>query len=508
MKRFGSVCILLMTLALRPFFVYGQALAPERLAELANTHAYLSLNDYFEFLTFPNDANYPEQLEVNQQWLERAFADRGFQVRRLPTGGIDLLLAEYPAAGAERTVLFYLHVDGQPVDVSKWQQPNPYEPVLKRFYENKWEVVPAKLLGPDPDPDWRVFARSAADDKGPISMFLAAWDAITEARVKPVYNVKVIFDGEEEISSPSLAAAVEKYRSDLSADALVIMDGPMHPSNRPTIIFGARGIASLELTTYGPRVPQHSGHYGNYAPNPALRLTQLLASMKDADGRVTIPGFYDGIDLDEATRSILAQVPDDEAVIQKRLGIAAPDQVGATLQEALQYPSLNIRGMASAWVGQEARTIVPATATAEIDIRLVVESDPDRLINLVRQHAESQGYRVLDREPTEEERQTIPRFLTMTSNVSYRAFRTAFDAPAGQWLDRALTHAYGQPPVKIRTMGGSVPIAPFIETLDVPAVILPLVNSDNNQHSPNENLRLGNYFEGVRTLVAVFGQPF
>ncbi len=488
--------------------VDGQALSADKIAVLAQTHAYLSLDDYFEFLTLPNDAHFPEQLETNHRWLEEAFGSRGFRVRRLPTGGIDLVLAEFPAVAAAPAVLFYLHVDGQAVDASQWQQPDPYLPVIKRRRADRWEMVPNKLLGPDPDPEWRVFARSAADDKGPICMFLAAWDALIEAGVKPAFNIKILFDGEEEIGSPTLAAAVEKYRRDLSADALVIMDGPMHPSNLPTVIFGARGIASVRLTTYGPRVPQHSGHYGNYAPNPALRLAQLLASMKDADGRVTIDGFYDGIDIDAATRKVLVEVPDDEEIIRQRLGIAAADKVGATLQESLQYPSLNIRGMASAWVGQETRTIVPATATAEIDIRLVVESDPNRLVRLIKEHIQSQGYRVLDREPTEEERLTVPRLLRLNSAIAYRAFRTPFDAPAGRWLASALTHAYGQAPVKIRTMGGSVPIAPFIETLNVPAVILPLVNSDNNQHSPNENMRLGNYFAGVQTLIAVLAQPF
>ena len=167
-------------------------------------------------------------------------------------------------------------------------------------------------------------------------------------------------DFEEELGSPELPKAVEKYSKELASDMLIIFDGPRHISNQPTLTFGARGIAEVTLTVFGPRVPQHSGHYGNYAPNPAVRLSQLIASMKDADGRVTIPGFYDGIHLDEATKEILAQVPDDEMVIQRSIGIAAPDKVGANYQEAIQYPSLNVRGMRSGWVGIRSRTIVPA----------------------------------------------------------------------------------------------------------------------------------------------------
>ena len=167
---------------------------------------------------------------------------------------------------------------------------------------------------------------------------------------------------------------------------LVIFDGPRHISGQPTIAFGARGIAGITLTTYGPIFPQHSGHYGNYAPNPALRLSQLLAGMKDDYGRVLIPGYYDGIEFSDEVASVLDAVPDDLAMINAKLGIAQTDSVSTTLQRALQYPSLNIKGISSGWVGSETRTIVPATAIAEIDLRLVKESDPHRLIQLIKDY--------------------------------------------------------------------------------------------------------------------------
>jgi acetylornithine deacetylase/succinyl-diaminopimelate desuccinylase-like protein len=254
-------------------------------------------------------------------------------------------------------------------------------------------------------------------------------------------------------------------------------------------------------------VPQHSGHYGNYAPNPALKLAQLLASMKDERGRVTIPGWYDGISLDRGTRATLDRVPDDEDAIRGALGIATTDDVGNSLQEAMQYPSLNIRGMSSGWVGEQRRTIVPATATAEVDVRLVLETDPNRLLGLVRDHIAARGYYLLDREPAEEERLTHPRIATFRSEISYLAFRTEFDSEPGRWLTNAMTRLYGEPPIKIRTSGGSIPISPFVQTLGVPAVSVPTVNPDNNQHSPNENLRLGNFLEGIEVILAVLTEP-
>ena len=284
---------------------------------------------------------------------------------------------------------------------------------------------------------------------------------------------------------------------------------PRHLTNRPTLTFGARGIATITLTVFGPRLPQHSGHYGNFVPNPAIRLAKLLGSMEDDVGRVIIPGFYDGIELDDKTRAILAQVPDDEADIKRRLGIATTDQVAPTYQESIQYPSLNIRGMASGWIGDKVRTIIPSTATAEIDVRLVPETDAERLIGLIREHIQSRGYHlVAGREPTEEERMQHAKIASFVYNISYGAFQTPYDSEVGIWLNQAMVRAFGQEPVRHRTSGGSIPISPFVVTLGVPAVTVPTVNRDNNQHSPNENLRIGNYIEAVKTFLAILTQPF
>ncbi len=496
-----------------------QALSPERIAELAADRADSAFALYREILSFPNDASDPADILRLTEWLEARFAERGFTTRRLEMPGSDAILATREVPNADRTVLVYLQADGQPVDPSAWYQESPWTPTLKARREgapatsvdgnpDDWETLPWERVYEEPDPEWRMFGRSASDSKGPITQFLSALSLLDAAGVEPDFDLKVIVDTEEEMGSPHLPEAVERHRDELAADMLVIFDGPPHNSGEPTLTFGARGIADVTLTTYGPRVPQHSGHWGNYVPNPALRLAQVIASMKDEDGRVTIPGYYDGITIDPETRAILEAVPDDIETLHHQMGIAAPDGVADTPQEAIQYPSLNVRGMRSAWVGSEARTIIPATAVAEIDVRLVRESDPDRLLGLIRNHIAGLGYHIVsDRDPTDEERARYPKLIRFDSRVNYLAFRTDFDSEAGRWLVAAYERLFGGRPIMIRTGGGSIPISPFVTTLGVPAVQVGTVNPDNNQHSPNENLRVFDFLRGIRIIAAVLSQP-
>jgi acetylornithine deacetylase/succinyl-diaminopimelate desuccinylase-like protein len=464
-----------------------------------------SFPELYDLLRMPNDAHVAADIEKNMQWCEKAFDRRGFGTKRLSTGGIPLLLAERKSPGAQRTVLIYLQIDGQPVDAAKWDQPSPWTPVLKEQQpDGRWTIIDdAKLQDKTVNPDWRIFARSTSDAKGPAAAFLAALDLVNENGATPNYHIKVIMDFEEELGSPRLPEAVRQHRQALQADMLIIFDGPRHVSNQPTLSFGARGIAEITLTTYGPRQPMHSGNYGNYAPNPAFGLARLLASMKNEDGRVTLPGFYDGVRLTEQEKKILAEVPDKPEEIKRFLGVAEPEQVAPNFQEAMQYPTLNIRGMQSLYIGEQARTLIPDKAVAEIDIRLVPSSDPQKLIGLVRQRVIDQGYHLLDRAPTEAERMQYPRIASMTSHVSYGAFQTPFDSETGIWLQQAMRRAFGKDPIRIRITGGSIPISPFVVTLGIPAVSVPTVNADNNQHAENENIRVGNYVDAIRTFAAI-----
>jgi acetylornithine deacetylase/succinyl-diaminopimelate desuccinylase-like protein len=480
------------------------ALDADQIRALAKAQRADAMALYREFLALPNDANHPEEILKLVAWLEPQFARRGFATRRLATGGSPVLFGARTVPHPRGTVLVYLQADGQPVDASRWDQPDPYEAVLKvRDAGDRWHAIDWPQHPDGLDSDARVFARSASDSKGPMTQFFAALDALDAAQIALGYDLKVIVDTEEELGSPHLSAAVLAHRDLLAADFLLVFDGPPHASNAPTVTLGARGITTMTLTTYGPKVPQHSGHYGNFLPNPAFDLARILASLKTPDGRVAIEGFYDGVTLTDDVRELLVRVPDDERRILADRGVAKPESVAGSLQEALQYPSLNIRGLSSAWVGKEARTIIPATAVAELDIRTVVESDPGHLVELVREHIRSLGFHVLDRAPTDQERLTRAPLVTMTYEISYGAFRSSIDSPAGLMARAGMRKLHGHEPILIRTMGGSVPIAPFVNALDIPAALVPTVNVDNNQHSPNENLRVGNFFDGIEILIAV-----
>jgi acetylornithine deacetylase/succinyl-diaminopimelate desuccinylase-like protein len=484
-----------------------QAQTQAELDKIATSFAAASFSEFHALLSLPNDAHYAADIEKNVVFSEAAFAKRGFTTQRLTTPAAPLLLAQrtFTKKKNAKTVLIYLQIDGQPVDSAKWNQASPWTPALKeRDTNGQWNAIPYERLTSGPiNPEWRIFARATSDAKGPAAAFLASLDALASLKKQPDFNVKVIMDFEEELGSPNLPDAVKRYKTELAADRLIIFDGPRHISNQPTLSYGARGIADVTLTVFGPRQPVHSGNYGNYTPNPAMRLAQLLASMKDDAGRVTIPGFYDGISITDALKAEMARIPDDETEIRKFLGVAGPDSVANSFQESLQYPTLNIRGLDALYVGAQARTLIPDKAVAEIDIRLVPSSDPTRLLELVKNHIQSRGYVVLDRDPTEEERLTIPRIARFNASVAYGAFSTPIQSETGLWLQRAMKRAFGKEPLNIPIMGGSIPISPFVITLGIPAVSVPTVNPDNNQHAENENIRVGNYMDAVKTFLAV-----
>lgn len=503
----GGLCALVLLAGIAAGDEHSGPIAAGELRSMANSNALEAVALYREFLALPNDANYPDQIAALNTWVQAAFEARGFTTQLLLTDGSPSIYAERLSANAEKTVLVYLQADGQPVDRSAWHQADPYGAVLKeQAGDGTWETIDWGRMQTGLNPDWRIFARSAADSKGPMTQFLMAVQLLTEVKPDLGYNLKVLIDTEEELGSPNLADAVLANKDLLAADMLLIFDGPPHASNQPTVALGARGIATITLTTYGPRVAQHSGHYGNFMPNPAFALARILGSMKTPDGVVTIEGFYDGIELDDETRAILAAVPDDEEAILGSVGLIRSDAVADTLQESIQYPSLNIRGLSAAWTGTASRTIIPPEAVAELDIRLVMESDPVRLIGLVRKHIDDLGYEVLDHAPSDAERLQYDRIVSMTSHVSYGAFRSDPNSPPAVLAREGMKHLYGQEPILIRTMGGSIPIAPIIAALGVPAASVPTVNIDNNQHSPNENLRVGNFIEGIAILMSVLQQ--
>jgi acetylornithine deacetylase/succinyl-diaminopimelate desuccinylase-like protein len=483
-------------------------LSPQAAQKLAQG----TFREYLDLLALPNDAINPADIERNVAFLERAFQNRGFTTRRLDNHGKPLLFAEWPKhRNGAKTVLYYMHLDGQPAVDREWSQPSPWQPVVKkRAAGGAWQTVASDaLFAPALDPELRVFARSASDDKAPILMLLAAFDGLRAAGAEPANHIKVILDSEEEKGSPSIRPVVEANRDLLACDALIIQDGPRHQSERPTIVFGNRGAAHVALTVYGPRQPLHSGHFGNYVPNPAIRLARLIASMKDDGGRVTIAGYYDRVQLTAADRRILAETGDDEPAIRRRTGIKSAELVGANLQEALQYPSLNVRGLAAASVGDKASNIIPHQATADLDLRTTPETPPDYLFGLLQGHVAAQGYHLIPGPPSDEDRAAYDKLATLTMDAGSRAVRTPVESPLGKWAYAALqrTSTRGAP-VRIRMMGGSVPTDSLVEVLGAPFVIIPLVNGDNNQHTFDENMRIGHYVEGIQAMTAMLRSAY
>lgn len=503
---FARICAWLLASLAASEVIFAQpaSLRPQ-LETWISAHQGAVVNELTTLLKLPNIAANRAEIRRNAEHLQQLLARRGFAPELLETAGNPLVYGERRTPGATRTILIYAHYDGQPVDPKAWAQPDPFSPVLRDARlqaggrDEGWPLDGITRF----TPDQRIYGRSASDDKAPIVALCAALDALTSLGRAPTANLRVILDGEEEAGSPSLVPAVQKHREKLTADLMVIIDGPTHSSGRPTVAYGARGNQTLELTVYGPKVGVHSGNYGNWVPNPALGLSHLLASMKDEQGRVLVDGFYDGIaPLTPAEQQLMADVPEDGALMLKTFGVAQPE-AGRTLQAALQIPTLNIRGLASAHVGAGARTIIPDRAIAALDIRLVKETRADAMLAKLRRHIERQGYTLVDADPDDTTRAAHARLARIVVSEGTNAFRTALTSPEAQRLTDALTRMFGAPPVRIRTLGGTVPIAPFIETLGFPAVVVPTVNFDNNQHEENENLRLGHFFQSIVTMAAI-----
>ncbi len=441
------------------------------------------LGEFSRLLALPNLARDGEGIRKNAAAVSALLEKRGVKTRLLEVPGAPpVVFGEIPAANAARTIIFYAHYDGQPLDPKEWATP-PWEPVIR---------------------DGRIYARSASDDKAPILAIAAALDAVQAAKIPIRSNIKFVFEGEEEAGSPHLGQIIEKYKDLLASDVWLICDGPVHQSRRQQIVFGARGITTIDITLYGPNHELHSGHYGNWAPNPAMALARLLASMKDDEGRVTIEHFYDGIEpLSETEKRAIAQAPDVDRDLMRELALGRTEGGGRKLVELINLPSLNVRGMASARTAEKASNVIPATATASIDIRLVKGIDPATAEKRVLEHIRKQGYQIVEGEPDASMRMENAKLARVVVEPGgYAASRTSMDLPISQLVLRTADSARG-PIVKLPTMGGSVPLYMIEAILHAPAITVPIANHDNNQHSFNENLRIQNLWDGMELMAAL-----
>ena len=462
------------------------------------------LREYASLLALPNVASDAEGIRRNTESIVRMLEKRGVAARLLDgQGGPPIVYGELQV-GAPKTVVFYAHYDGQPVEPERWASP-PWTPVLRDgpLSPSARTLDLATLRGPM-DGEWRIFARSASDDKAPILAIAAALDALRATGARPSVNLKLFFEGEEEAGSPHLASVLASHRELLRADAWLLCDGPVHQSRRMQVVFGARGVTDVEITVYGPSRSVHSGHYGNWVPNPAVALAHLVSGLRDPDGRIAIAGFYDDVRaVTPAERTALAAVPDVDAAIRQDLALAATEASGARLVERIMLPALNVRGLQSGAVGAKAQNAIPTEARASIDFRLVPDQTPQKVRERVEAHLVAQGWSIVHAEPTLDERRAAANLVRLDWGAGYPAARTALELPFSRRLLAVVGEDSEEPAIALPTLGGSVPMLLFIETFRVPVVILPIANHDNAQHAPDENLRLQNLWDGIATFATV-----
>ncbi|HEX6185740.1 MAG TPA: M20/M25/M40 family metallo-hydrolase [Pyrinomonadaceae bacterium] len=467
------------------------------------------LREFVGLLSLPNVASDVAAIRRNAARLVEMMSARGLNPRLLEAGTPNVppaVYGEWRAPGATRTVVLYAHYDGQPTDPAKWTGTRPWEPQLRTApFERGGTLLPMPAEGEPINPEWRLYARSASDDKAGVMAILTAFDALRAKNIQPTVNLKFFFEGEEEAGSPHLVEILSKHKELLASDAWIICDGPVHQSGRKQVVFGVRGDTNVELTVYGPRRPLHSGHYGNWAPNPAMTLARLLATMKDDAGRVTIKGWYDDVvPLGEAERRALLEAPAYDEELKRELGLGRTEGAGKSLLELINQPSLNVNGLSSAETGALARNVIPTTAVAALDLRLVLGTDYRRQVERLVAHVRAQGFHVTDREPTDAERLAHPLVARVrVSPGGYNAERTPMDLPVSRAVVEAVRTTSEQAVVLMPTLGGSLPLSLIRETLGAPTITVPIANYDNNQHAENENIRLQNLWDGIETYAAL-----
>lgn len=482
MSRLRRLAIL--TLLALPAFALGPADAARRAREYRTTHETEILAEFTRLLAIPNLASDRTNIDRNAGAIVDMFTRRGAAARILRVEGSPAVIVVNvtPPESGKKTIAFYAHYDGQPLNPAQWTTP-PWDPVIR---------------------DGRIYARSASDDKAPIIAMAVALDVLRDAGAKSNVNLKLVFEGEEEAGSPHLGTYFDRFPDDLAADAYVICDGPVHQSRRMQLFYGARGVTDVELTVYGPSRPLHSGHYGNWAPNPIVTLANLIASMRDTDGRILIKGFYDDVTpLTAAERAALAAVPDIETDLKRELALGRTEGAGKGLNELILAPALNLRGIEGGAVGEKAANAISTEARASIDFRLVPAQTPEGVRRRFEQHLADQGFFIVRDAPDAATRQAHAKVIRVVWGAGYPAARTAMDLPVSIRVAEIIGQATGTPPIKLPSLGGSVPMYLFRRG-GTPAIGLPIANHDNNQHAANENIRLQNLWDGIEIFTALF----
>ena len=476
---------------------------PDQVRQWRHTNEQQIVDQFAELLSIPNVAADKPNIRRNVDHISKMLTQVGMHVELLELEGSNpVVFAERSSAGATKTLMIYIHYDGQPVNVDNWAS-DPWVPVMRTdMVENGGKQVPMKTPF---DPDWRIFARSAGDDKAPIVALQSALKALAEAGVEPSVNLKVFMEGEEEAGSPNLRRMIEANKDKLAADLWLFCDGPAHQSRRWQLVYGVRGAYGFNLTVYGPNRPLHSGHYGNWSPNPIMLLTELIGSMRAPNGEILVDGYSDQVlPLSPQELSAIAAAPQMDNMLTTDLGIGAAETEDR-LELSITRPAMNLRGIRGGDVGAQARNVIQPSAEASIGLRLVPAQTPEYLREVIEKHITDQGFFIIHDEPTAQQRRQHRRLarLDWSSSGGYPAYRAAFDEPLAMQVSGIMDKLSDRTLIQTPTMGGSLPLYIVEDVLKAPILILPIANHDNNQHGANENLRLQNLWDAIEIYATV-----
>ncbi|MBN1311445.1 MAG: dipeptidase [Anaerolineae bacterium] len=431
------------------------------------------LDQLIEFLGIPSISTLSEHkrdIERAARWLATDMTNAGLEdVEVMPTAGNPIVYGEWLGAGPEaQTVLVYGHYDVQPVDpVDLWVSP-PFEPQVR---------------------DGEIYARGASDDKGQMFAHIKAVEAMLAAGGKLPVNVKMIFEGEEEVGSPSLEPFVIEHKDLLAANSGLVSDGRIVDTNTPSLVYALRGMSYIEISVKGPKRDLHSGSYGGSVHNTAQLVAEIIVSLHDENGTINIPGFYDKVrELSPEEREALRKVPYSLAQWQEETGLKTPwgEKEYTLLERTTARPTCEVNGMWGGFQGEGGKTIIPAEAGAKISMRLVPDQDPQEITQLFGAHVQ----------------QFIPADYTLEvlEHVHGWPVITPIDSPEIRAAARAYEATWGKPPVFTRE-GGSIPIvATFQKELGAPVVLMGF-GLDDNVHAPNEHFRLEHFYRGIGTII-------
>ncbi len=428
------------------------------------------LKEYLRIPSISTDPAYREDVLRCAGFVVDRMKDAGLEARQIESGGYPLVYGEWNGAPGKPTILFYGHYDVQPADpLELWNHP-PFEPTVV---------------------DGKIFARGATDDKGQSFAHLKAVAAVLAERGSLPINVKFIIEGEEE----SGGEAIDRYvREDaghqLACDAVFISDSAMYAPGQPSLIYGLKGLAYMEMKVTGPNRDLHSGSFGGAVTNPLNALSQIIARLRDPKtGRILIPGFYDDVvPLEDWERREFASLPFDEETYRRDLGV--PEVFGeqgyTTLERVWARPTCDVNGIFGGYAGQGAKTVLPSWGGAKVSMRLVPDQDPEKIARLFADFVSD----------------VVPPGVTVEVAPHHGAAPVLLqtDGPVVEAAMAAMADVW-KSPVRVRE-GGSIPIvSTFSDVLGVPILLLGFGLSDDCLHSPNEKLDLGNFYGGIRAVV-------